>query len=66
MDVCTNEYGGTNNSRPSSTEGPVKHYRKSFVGDDIAQEKRDQDPMLASLKQLQDLGRVLALVLLAG
>lgn len=65
MGARTNEDRGADNGRPSSAEGPVQDYRKGFVGNDVTQEKRYQDPVLASLEQLQHLGRVLALVLLA-
>lgn len=61
----TNKYSGTNDCRPASTEGPVEHDGQRFVGDDVTQQQRDQDPMLAALEQLEHLFRVFALVFLA-
>lgn len=58
----TNEYRGADNGWPASTERPVEHYRQCFVGDDVAQEQCDQDPMLAALEESQHARRILALV----
>lgn len=58
----TNEYRGADNGWPASTERSVEHYRQRFVGDDVAQEQCDQDPMLAALEESQHARRILALV----
>lgn len=48
--MCTNENSRAYNGRPASTERSIEDDRESFVGDDVAQEKRDQNPVLAALE----------------
>ena len=61
----TNEHGGAEHGGPAPSERPVEHNGKGLVGDNIAQKQRHQNPVLALVKQPQDLGRVLALGALA-
>jgi hypothetical protein len=60
--VRTNEDRGTNNGWPASSQGPVENNGQSFVGDDVAEEQCDQDPVLAALEEPQHPRGILALV----
>jgi len=60
-----NEDGGANNGRPASTQRAVEDNGQRLVGDDVAEEERHQDPVLAALQQSQNAGGVVALVRLA-
>jgi hypothetical protein len=61
----TNEYGGAENSRPTPAERPVEHDGEGLVGNDVAQEQCNQNPVLALLEEFEDLGGILALGALA-
>jgi hypothetical protein len=61
----TNEYGGAENSGPSAPERPVEHNGECLIGDDVAQEKCDQNPVLALLEEFEDLCGILAFGALA-
>lgn len=63
--MLTDQDGGAQNGRPATPKRPVEHDGKGLVGDDIAQQQRDKDPMLAFLQQTKDLGGVFALGALA-
>jgi hypothetical protein len=62
---CTNEDGGAENGGPASAQGPVEDDGQGLVGDDVAQEQRDEHPVLAVLQQPQHLLGGAALVGLA-
>lgn len=61
----TNKNGGAEDGGPASAQGPVEHNGQGLVGDDIAQEQRDEDPMLSVLEETQHLLGRLAFVRLA-
>lgn len=54
--------------RESRCSGRERELRRTqrLVDDDVGQEEDDQDPVTAALEQLDDLGGVAALLLLAG
>ena len=57
----TDQDGTANNGRPSSSQAPVQDNRQSLVRDDIAQQERNQNPMLALAQQAKDSLRVSSL-----
>ena len=61
----TNQDGTAQHSRPATTERAIQHNGQSFVGNDVAEQQCDKDPMLALLQQAQDFGSTLLLASLA-
>jgi hypothetical protein len=61
----TNENGRAEDGGPAPAQRPVEHNGQGFVGDDIAQEQRDEDPVLPVLEETQHLLGRLAFVRLA-
>lgn len=57
----TNENGTAEDCGPASTKGPIKHDGQSFIGDDIAEQESDQNPMFAFLQELEHLFCILLL-----
>ena len=58
----TNEDSRAEDGGPASTKRPIEDNRQCFVGNDITQEQRNEDPMFAVLEQSQHPLRGLALV----
>jgi hypothetical protein len=64
--VHTNKDGRTDDGRPATAEGAIENNGECFVGDDVAQEQGDKDPVLAALEQLEHLLRIFALAAITG
>ena len=56
-----NEHCGAQHGRPAATEGAIENDGKSLVGDHVAQQKSDQNPMFAALQESENPGRILLL-----
>jgi hypothetical protein len=63
--IYTNQDGTAQHSRPATAQGAIEHDGQSFVGDDVAEQQCDENPMLALLQQAQDSGSALLLAALA-
>jgi hypothetical protein len=57
----TNEHRRAQHGGPASAQGAVEHDGQGFVGDDIAEEQRDEHPVLAALQKPQHTRGILAL-----
>jgi hypothetical protein len=48
-DILTDEHSRAEHSRPPSTQRAIENDGQRFVGDNIAQQESNQDPMFPSL-----------------
>lgn len=57
----TDENSTSDNGSDATAEGAVEDDRKRLVDDDIGEEQRDEDPVLALVEEIEDASGILML-----